>query len=115
VIRGAAHVGGVIVVDDAARVREVLVPIYRALELEWRPATAGAVADVVAGVTADSVRDALVAELSDRYAPHAARFDRDTLTRADELVAWHEPDPAGGRGSARPIGRKTVSLEPDAG
>ena len=36
VVVGGAHVGGVIVVRGAGRIREVLTPIYEALEIDWR-------------------------------------------------------------------------------
>jgi lipoate-protein ligase A len=66
VIRGAAHVGGVLVVRDSARVRAALEPVYRALALPFDPATAGAVEDERPGVTRADVRDALLAELRAR-------------------------------------------------
>ena len=40
-IRGGAHVGVVIVACGEDLVREVLVPVYEALGLEWDPATVG--------------------------------------------------------------------------
>jgi lipoate-protein ligase A len=43
VVRGASLLGATIVVRDGARVRAVLADVYRALELEWDDATAGAV------------------------------------------------------------------------
>ena len=48
-IRGAAHVGGVVVVGDGGRIRDVLVPVYEALGVEWRPETVGSVEDEVEG------------------------------------------------------------------
>ena len=45
IVAGGSHTGAVIVVDGADRVREVLEPVYAALELEWDPRTVGAVAD----------------------------------------------------------------------
>lgn len=48
---GAALVGGVVVVDDAPEIRDVLVPVYRALDVPLDPATIGSVAD--AGGPAD--------------------------------------------------------------
>lgn len=58
-IAGAAHVGAVIVVDGADRVREVLAPVYAALGLDWDPAAVGAVADEVPGITVTDVLDAV--------------------------------------------------------
>lgn len=66
VIRGAAHVGGVLVVRASERVRTVLGPVYRALELPFDPATAGAVEDEVPGITRADVTEALLAELRAR-------------------------------------------------
>ncbi len=58
-VHHAAHVGGVVVVDGADRVRDVLIPVYRALGLSWDPATAGAVADEAPGITWEAVASAL--------------------------------------------------------
>lgn len=66
VVRGAAHVGGVIVVRESARVRAVLEPVYRALGLPFDPATAGAVEDEIGPVTREAVAAALLAELGAR-------------------------------------------------
>lgn len=44
VMSGAAHVGGVIVVRGGVRIAEVLMPVYEALELDWRRETSGSVA-----------------------------------------------------------------------
>jgi lipoate-protein ligase A len=46
-VRGAWLFGTVIVVEDADAVRSVLEEVYRALELDWNPASVGAVRDVV--------------------------------------------------------------------
>jgi len=50
----------VIVVDGADLVTQALNPVYRALGLEWDPATSGSVRDEVAGVTWDDVAAALI-------------------------------------------------------
>jgi lipoate-protein ligase A len=94
IVRGAAHVGGVLVVGDSERVREVLVPVYAALGLDWRPETAGSVADELAGVTWESVRDALVAEIASRRTLEPAAFDDALLARARELESWFRLDPS---------------------
>jgi lipoate-protein ligase A len=68
VIRGAAHVGGVLVVNDAERVRAALGPVYAAMEFAWDPATTGSVADEIGAVTLEDVGAAIEAAF-------AARFD----------------------------------------
>lgn len=66
-VRGAAHVGGVISVSDGWRIREVLSPVYRELGLEWLPSTAGAIDDFAPGVTMDGVLQAVVEAFADRF------------------------------------------------
>jgi lipoate-protein ligase A len=67
VIRGAAHVGGVIVVQGSDRVRAVLEPVYGAMGVAWDPASAGAVEDEVGAATRADAANALLAELRARY------------------------------------------------
>lgn len=92
VIRGGAHVGGVLVVNDARRVREVLGPVYTALDLPWNPQTAGAIEDEVPGVDVDAARDAVLDELSARRPWRAGALDPETLGRAESLLDWHDPN-----------------------
>jgi len=66
VVRGGAHVGGVIVVRGSARVRAVLEPVYAALGLPFDPETAGAVEDEIGPVALEQVAEALLAELRER-------------------------------------------------
>ncbi len=88
-VRSAAHVGGVIVVGDSARTREILVPVYDALGLGMDPTTVGAVEDYVPGVTVDSAIDAMVEALSERAIVTVQAFDDETLKRASELAPIH--------------------------
>jgi octanoyl-[GcvH]:protein N-octanoyltransferase len=92
IIRGGSHMGGVIVVGAAGRVRDALVPVYHALGLAWEPATAGSVAEEVDGTRPPSwpsARDALLAEYAREYDLVEDRLDRATLTRARALAAEH--------------------------
>ena len=78
-IRGGAHVGVVIVVSGEELVREALVPVYEALDLDWDPATSGSVAaELGREVDPDEVTDALVARLGRgqrRFRGRAGRRD----------------------------------------
>jgi octanoyl-[GcvH]:protein N-octanoyltransferase len=95
IIAGASHMGGVIVVGQADRVRDVLMPVYRALELPWDPATAGAVDEELNGRPADSpwtaVADALIAEYGREYELVDAELDAETLELARGLANEHRP------------------------
>jgi octanoyl-[GcvH]:protein N-octanoyltransferase len=81
VISGGAHVGTVVVAEDAASIRRVLEPVYAALELDWDPATAGAVERPL-----EEVRDAVVACYSARYRVAEDVLDPDTLALARRLA-----------------------------
>jgi octanoyl-[GcvH]:protein N-octanoyltransferase len=87
-ISGGAHVGGVVVASDGALIRDVLVPVYEALELEWDPATAGSADDEVERrITVADLEEALVAEVRSRYEVTDADLDDRTMELARELLA----------------------------
>ena len=92
-VAGAAHIGGVIVVDGAERVRDILIPVYAALGLEWRPETTGSVAAEAPGTTWNQVVDAIAAEYARRHELEAAELDEETLALAQELAPVHLSPP----------------------
>jgi len=90
VIRGAAHVGGVIVVNDSAAVRDVLVPVYKALEMPWQPDTAGSVEDELgAPRDLEKVAATLIEEFADRFQLDEGLLDAETLAEAETLAPAH--------------------------
>ncbi|MGI9081329.1 MAG: lipoate--protein ligase family protein [Thermoleophilaceae bacterium] len=88
-VAGGVHVGGVVVVNGADRVREVLMPVYEALGLGWRPETTGSVADEAPGTTWEDVSDAIEAEYARRHGLQPARLDEGTLALARTLAPEH--------------------------
>lgn len=89
----AAHVGGVIVVGDSRRVRDILIPVYEALGLTWDPATAGSLADELGAIADEVVERVVLDEFAARYALIEGTVDPDTLALAEELVPEHRsPD-----------------------
>lgn len=106
VIRGGAHVGGVVVVDDTERVRDVLIPVYEALDLEWDPATVGSVAGEVGFVTFSEVRAAFLDAFARRRSVVRGEVDDALVEHAEALRPMH--DPATPR--ARPQSPKTSGL-----
>ena len=81
--------------------REILIPIYDALELEFRPDTAGGVADFVAGLTPDHVIRALLETIeSEGYTPFPATFDRSLEKAAEALTPLHSGQRKAGAGAA---------------
>ncbi len=93
VVKGAAYVGGVIVVRDSARVREALEPVYRELALDFVPDTAGSVEDEIGRVSRRDVAEALLAELAGRYELERGDVDPATLAEAEALEADHRAAP----------------------
>jgi octanoyl-[GcvH]:protein N-octanoyltransferase len=88
-IKGGAHVGCVIVVGDSDGLREVLVPVYEALDIAWEPATVGSVEDEVPGTTPAGVEEAILAALTERFEIGEVKLDPATLTLADQLEPRH--------------------------
>ena len=89
--RSAAHVGGVVVVGKSNAVRDVLVPTYDALEIEWNPSTVGAVDDVVPGLNPEDVIDALIRVVEGDATLIPSEIDQVTLDRAAALAPLHLP------------------------
>jgi octanoyl-[GcvH]:protein N-octanoyltransferase len=88
-VRGAALLTAFVLVGGGDRLRDALVDVYRALELEWDPRTAGALDDVLPGASIADVERALLAvRASDRDLSEAA-IDDETLERARALESRH--------------------------
>jgi octanoyl-[GcvH]:protein N-octanoyltransferase len=86
IIKGGSHIGGMIVVGEGARIRDVLIPVYDALGLAWDPATSGSVEDEVGAVSFEDVTAAMRAELGEI---EEAALDEDTLALAERLEPEH--------------------------
>ncbi|MGH0029770.1 MAG: lipoyl protein ligase domain-containing protein [Myxococcota bacterium] len=90
IVRGAAWVGGVIVVGGAARADAVLEPVYRALGLPYTGRATGAVEDAAgAEVDVDTVRDALLARIASERGVAESDFAPAVLEAAARGEARH--------------------------
>ncbi len=87
VVGGGAHVGGVIVVSGTALVRDVLVPVYESLGLDWEPATTGSVEDAAPGATWDAVAEALINECAQACSTTEADLPAELVQEAVEMLA----------------------------
>ncbi len=96
-IRGAAHMGGVVVASGGREIARVLEPVYAALELEWDPATSGSVSEEL-GREADpgELEEALIAELGRRYELVDSELDQETMRLASELLEAEGATPSAG-------------------
>lgn len=92
-VRRAVHIGGVVVVDDSHRVRDVLIPVYRALGLDWDPRTTGSLADRSPGVTVPLAAEAIVRELGNSYDLEEGTLDPTLLSTAEKMLEDHLPQP----------------------
>lgn len=121
VIRGGAHVGGVVTIAETDRLREILVPIYEALDLELRPDTAGGLADALPGLTAEDVVLAIAEVLaSEGITLTNACFDPGIEAEAESLRAFHAPgtehasgDSRAGAGALRAVAGAKVLVHSD--
>jgi lipoate-protein ligase A len=93
-VRGAAHVGGVVVVDEGERIRDVLIPVYRALRIDWDPRTAGSLSDRAPGLSNQMV----VAAIEERFRATHDMEERDlpdgVVAKAFTLIDDHLPEVA---------------------
>jgi lipoate-protein ligase A len=90
VVRHASLLAASVAVTGGTLLREALTAVYEPLELEWDPATAGAVEDGVPGVGVDDVERAVLAAYARRFELVEARLDDETLVLAQRLVRRHE-------------------------
>jgi octanoyl-[GcvH]:protein N-octanoyltransferase len=89
IVARAAHVGGVVVIGGSDRVRSVLVPVYRALALEWDPATAGSLQDEVPAITWEAAERAILDRFAERFELQEEHLARPTLEAARERLSEH--------------------------
>ena len=86
-IAGGAHIGVVVVVSGSDRLRDLLIPVYEALELNWNPATVGSLEDEIGPLSLSDVEEALLAEVGKRWNLVPAQLDATTQAMAEELMA----------------------------
>jgi lipoate-protein ligase A len=97
----AAHVGGVVVVGDAGRVRDVLVPVYEALGVEWDPATAGSLEDEVGSLRWEDAEGAILDRFAERYELVRGSMAEETLALARRLEPMHAVSATGPTAAVR--------------
>jgi octanoyl-[GcvH]:protein N-octanoyltransferase len=88
-VRGGALLSAFILVSGGDRLRGALFDVYRALDIAWRPATAGALEDVAPGVTLEAVEAAVLAARGEDAELTPATLDEETLALARTLEARH--------------------------
>jgi octanoyl-[GcvH]:protein N-octanoyltransferase len=89
VVGGGVHVGGIIVVDGADLLREVLGPVYTALGLGFSRQAVGSIAGEVPGVGWSDVAAAVEDSFARRHTLEPAELDEGTLALARALAPEH--------------------------
>jgi lipoate-protein ligase A len=89
IVRGAAHVGGVIVLGAGARIRAVLAPVYAEMGFAWDPATVGSLEEEIGPVPRVELVEALLAELAKAHTLERAPLAPDVLAAAAALESDH--------------------------
>ena len=89
-IKGAAHVGGVLVVRDPASINRVLTPVYEAMELSWDPKVTGAVSEF-GDVTPSTIAAAVIAQLGEQISLAETSLPSNLIGEAAGLVPNHRP------------------------
>lgn len=80
--------GGVVVASGGRAIARVLEPVYRALELDWEPATSGSVSEELRReVDPGEIEETLIAELGKRYELVDAELDEETVRIATGSLA----------------------------
>lgn len=88
-VGGAAHVGGVVVVDDHQAVIDVLEPVYAALDVPWNPAATGSLAAWAPGISWDDAAEKILAEFGKRYELQEGAIAPETDRIARRLMEDH--------------------------
>ena len=92
VIRGAAHVGGVLTIAQTDLLREVLTPIYAKFERTFDPEAVAGLADLDPSLTAEKVIATMARVLQESgYRLEPQSFDDEIRHEAKALVPHHEP------------------------
>jgi lipoate-protein ligase A len=88
--KSAAYVGGVVVLDGADTINDVLGPVYSHLDIPFDPAATGALSDVTS-VAADGFSRALALRIADGKEIETATISHETRTAALSQRAGHDP------------------------
>jgi len=70
----------------------VLVPVYQALELDWRAETVGSIEGEIGKVAHEEVRDAFVAAFARRHELRPGDAASSLIGEAEPLRGFHDPD-----------------------
>ena len=91
IIRGAAYVGGMVVVTDRQAIIDVLIPVYAALGLPWDPATSGDLFMQLPNIDLERTADAITGQFARIDDLETVQVDSSLLAHASDLVELSRP------------------------
>ena len=86
----ASHIGGVIVVKDSNLTRSILSDIYKDLQIDWNPETAGSLDDIKKSIKIDDVRDSMIDCLQSTNNVNYRKLSNTTIESAKVLYEQHK-------------------------
>lgn len=92
-VRRAAHIGGVIVAGDAQSIKDVLIPVYAALGISWRPESVGSVSAETDGAGIEDVERAVRTAFERRFEIVPTVLPTAVVEAGRELAAGHLAEP----------------------
>jgi len=85
----AAHIGGVLVIKESQRVRDVLVPVYEHLGFPWEKETAGSIEDEIGTIRYEDVEMAIVEAFREKFAIEEGCLTNSTKELASRFESEH--------------------------
>ena len=86
----ASHIGGVIVVKDSNLTRSILSDIYKDLQIDWNPETAGSLDDINKSIKIDDVRNSMLDCLQSTNDLNYRKLSNTTIQYAKGLYEQHK-------------------------
>jgi len=88
-IKGGSHLGGVLVCENEQHTKEILIPVYQALEAEFNPDTCGSVLSETGDAGLAATLQALQVSFGARYQIHECELPEWVIDKAHKLVEHH--------------------------
>ena len=92
IVKGAAHIGGVLVVNDHFSVRTVLEDVYEKLEIQWNPETVGSLSQqVLLGeeTNIQTIRDAVISVFESEFDMKRDELPKNVIEFSQSFEKFH--------------------------
>ncbi len=86
----ASHIGGVIVVKDSNLTRSILSDIYKDLQIDWNPETAGSLDNINNSIKIEDVKNSIIRCIKSTKKPSYRKLSKTTIELAQNLYDQHK-------------------------